>query len=338
MASPLADLARAFHKTRLKLGWSPEKLAQEAGVPVDAIVAYESDPEAISPELAIRLFDAVPPDPRDLPTPSLPPDPSRLANMEAQMNAIGAAFAIDKRDLSEALDYLERGLSYGPSRERAGELLISKAAVYAELGHEDQALEVLAQAQSCFDAQAEPKLWLRMRLEQLHLECQVQRFDRAAALIEETLELAARVGRDRERLEAQCLAGRIAAGSGRTSEALPLLQEAREKLLTAGKSREAAAVALDLGALFIEQRDPAALANLARELEALCLRKKLASSVRSRIKAFCWSVHGNRVDADWTRVLARELRRAIGRLRRPYELPCSSSGMSESRPRPTGAS
>jgi hypothetical protein len=208
-----------------------------------------------------------------------------------------------------------------PCEERIGQLLFNKAAVIAELGHEEQALEVLAQAESRLEAAAGPRLWLRMRLEQLHLLCQLQRFADAAVLEAETQDLAARIGRDHERLEARCLAGRIAAGSGRAMEALPLLQQVREDLTAAGRTREAVAVALDLAALWIERRDSAALTKLARDLEALNRRKKLASSVRSRLKLFCWSVRGNRLDAERTRTLARELRRAMGRLRRPYELP-----------------
>ena len=295
---------------------------------VDAIAAYESEPAALSVPIAVRVYEALPLDYQDalfaVPTTSCPSSPPGwpTPEMEARVEEIGAAFAIDKRDLAEALDSLDRALSFGPREELVGQLLFSKAAVFAELGHEEPALEILAQAQCRIDAGAAPRLWLRTRLEQLHLLCQVQRFDEAAALIDETLDLAAHVGKDRDRLEAHCLAGRIAAGSGR-ADALPLLQEARARLLAAGRTLEAAAVALDLAALSIENRDLAALAPLARDLEALCRRKKLASSVRSRLKVFCWSVRGNRPDAERTRALARELRRVVGRLRRPYELPVS---------------
>jgi len=328
MTGLLPNVAHLLHGVRLRLDWSREELAKKAGVGVDAIVAYESEPAALSIQIALRVFEALPPDVRDLvfldcPPLQFPSSPPALPinEMEARMHEFGAAIAIDKRDFAQALDDLDRALSLRPSEERIGQLLFSKAAVFAELGHEAPALEALAEAQRRFDANAEPKLWLRMRLEQLHLLCQVQRFDEAAALAEETLDLATRVGDDRKRLEARCLAGRIAAGSGRPVEALPLLQEAREKLLTAGRMLEAAAVALDLAALSIENRDLAALNTLARDLEALCRRKKLTSSVRSRLKVFCWSVRGNRPDAERTRALARELRRVIGRLRRPYELP-----------------
>jgi tetratricopeptide (TPR) repeat protein/DNA-binding XRE family transcriptional regulator len=328
MNDSLADVGRVLHEIRLRRGWSQEELAQKAGVPVAAIIAYESESPVLPSRIALRVFDALPPDPRDqslfdAPMPGFPSSPPGwlMNEMEVRMHEFTAAFAIDKRDFSQALAHLDRALSIDPCKERSGQLLFSKAAVFAELGYEEQALETLAQAQGHLDASAEPNLWLRMRLEQLHLLCQVQRFDEAAALEEETLDLAAHVGGDQERFEARYLAGRIAGGSGRALESLPLLQEVRERLSADGRTREAAAVSLDLAALFIELQDPAALTALARDLEALSRRKKLASSVRSRIKLFCWWVRGDRPDAERTRTLAREIRRAVGRLRRPYQLP-----------------
>jgi hypothetical protein len=121
--------------------------------------------------------------------------------------------------------------------------------------------------------------------------------------------VAAAVGGDRDQIEMRCLRGRIAAGVGR--------------LAAARRTRDAVAVALDLAALWVEQQDAeglAAVAALARELDKLNRKKKLGSAVRSRIKVFCWSVRGKRLDAGRTRALARELRRGA-LLRRPFALP-----------------
>lgn len=346
MASVLVDIARILHQTRLKRGLSQEDLAARAGVPVAEIAAYESDPAALSAKLALRVFEAEPPDAEDLVLsdppegspdlgfpdlafPSAPPA-GMLNDMEARMHEMGAALAIDKREFSRALEDLNRALSLRPSEERIGPLLISLAAVFAELGHEEESLQALAQAAGHFDAGSEPKLWLRIRLEQLFLLCQVGRFDEAAALAGDALDLASRVGDERERLDAHCLVARIAAGAGRLQEALPLLQEAREQRLAAGRVREAVAIALDLAAVLIEDRHPAELTALAQELEALCRRRKLAISVSSRLKMFCRSVRGNCADAARTRALARELWRVIGRLRRPYMIPIRSRGAAPS--------
>ncbi len=336
-ASVLAEVARALHRLRLRLGLSQEELAARAAVPAAEIAAYESEPAALTAQTALQVIDALaalapaPGDgPGDQPA-AEPPAPKAgasplaplLADMEARMEEIGAALAIDKRDFGEALRRLDRGLALRPSAARAGELRFVKSAVMAELGHEEQALALLAEAQRSVSLDADPKLWLRMRLDELHLLCQLGRFADAEALEGQAVAVAAAVGNDRRWVEMRCLAGRIAAGSGRPAEAAPLLQEASAELAAAGRTREAVALALDLAALSIEQGDAAglaAVAAVARQLAALARRKKVGSAVRLRIKVFCWSVRGKRLDAERTRTLARELRR-LGRLRRPYELP-----------------
>nr|MDP9121251.1 helix-turn-helix domain-containing protein [Acidobacteriota bacterium] len=154
MTGSLADVARVFHKIRLTRGWSREELARLAGVSADAIVAYESEPAVLSSHIALRVFDAIPPDPRDMslfdsPAPPFPSSPPAwlMTEMDARMHEFSAAQAIDKRELSRALKDLDRGLSCGPCEERIGQLLFTKGAVFAELGYEVEALEVLAQAQ-----------------------------------------------------------------------------------------------------------------------------------------------------------------------------------------------
>jgi transcriptional regulator with XRE-family HTH domain len=147
MTGSLADVARVFHKIRKNRGWSREELAQLAGVAVDAIAAYESEPAVLSSRIALRVFDAWAPDPSDKslfdsPTPPFPSSPPTwlTTQMDARNHEFFAALAIDKRELSQALDDLDRALSFSPCEERIGQLLFSKAAVFAELGHEEPAL------------------------------------------------------------------------------------------------------------------------------------------------------------------------------------------------------
>jgi hypothetical protein len=120
---PLDDVARTLYRMRLKVGWSQEELARLASVPVDEIVAYEFEPAALSSGMALCVFDAMPPDARDLslfdsPTLSLPPSPPiQLApDMDASVHEISAAFAIDKRDFAQALEDLDRLWHAVPAR------------------------------------------------------------------------------------------------------------------------------------------------------------------------------------------------------------------------------
>jgi transcriptional regulator with XRE-family HTH domain len=328
LAEALGEIARILHKMRLRRGWSQEELAAVTGLPIATIAAYESEPTVLTTKTALQVFDGMPPEAQDRSPDAASaladsPSPELLARMDARVQEIAAAFAIDKGNLGEAVRDLDRGLALGPGAELEGELLFIKAEVVAELGYEEQALALLVEAQRSVDVATDPRLWLRMQLARLHLLCQLERFGDAEALEARTLVVATAAGGDGDQIEMRCLRGRIAAGVGRAEEALPLLQQVRAELTAARRTRDAVAVALDLAALWIERQDAAglaALAALARDLDRLNRKKKLGSALRSRIKVFCWSVRGKRLDAGRTRALARELRRGA-RLRRPYALP-----------------
>jgi transcriptional regulator with XRE-family HTH domain len=328
IAEAFCEMARLLHKMRLRQGWSQEDLAARTGVPIETIAAYEADPTVLTEETTLQVVEGMPREAEDrapstTSTGSASPKAWLEAQMEGRMLEMEAALAIDKGNPGEALRLLDRALALGPNAELEGEILFCKAEVAAELGYEEQALALLVEAQRSVDVAADPKLWLRMQLERLRLLCQLERFGDAEALEAQTLVVAAAAGEDRDQIEMRCLRGRIAAGVGRAEEALPLLQQVRAELAAARRTGDSVAVALDLAAVWIEQQDAeglAAVAALARDLDRLSRNKKLGSTLRSRIKVFCWSVRGERLDAERTRELAREVRRGR-RLRRPYALP-----------------
>ena len=63
------------------------------------------------------------------------------------------------------------------------------------------------------------------------------------------------------------------------------------------------------------------LAEMEARLEEMAAALEIdKGNLGEAIKVFCWSVRGQRLDAERTRALAREERRGA-RLRRPYALP-----------------
>lgn len=322
MDNALVEIARILLRMRQSRGWSPETLAQRAGVPVDTIRAYEADPSRLSAKDAIPILDAMPPVQGDELSPSLGPPPQSVLNqMEARMQELEAAMRIDQRRFRDALELLDRALGLLPSRDRRGRLLLSRAIVLGELSREEKALQALREAESCLSPAHEPALWLRLRLEQMYFLCQMERYQEAEACQKEVSKLAARVGRDRERLQARWMSGWIAAGSGRTEEALRTLRPVRQELLAAGRLVDSAGVALDLAGLLARAGELAEVAELRRELEPLMREKSLSNDARTAIKVFCWAVERGRLDEPMGRRLAAELRRGGGRLMRPYEIP-----------------
>ena len=166
------------------------------------------------------------------------------------------------------LAVLDQALDLEDRPERAGRLLLSKAAVLGELGREMRALEVLQEAEQCLHPKKQRKLWLRLRLEQMYYLCYAERFKDAGALMAETLKLAEKVGTPAHQLEARWLAGRALAGLGKLDEAVEALQMVRDTHMANRHVFEGLSAALDLAAVLTAKGEHARVEEVAGDLEA----------------------------------------------------------------------
>jgi tetratricopeptide (TPR) repeat protein len=228
---------------------------------------------------------------------------------------------IDQHRFGDALWCVEKGLALKPSADIRGRILLTKATVCHQLGRTAWALAALQEAEQCLDAKKESALWLRMRLEQLHLLCEAGRHPEAAALLEGASNLAKTAGTERDKLAVRCLKGRILASLGRETEAIEALQAAREAHLAAELVLEATALGLELAALWTSRGREAEVVELARNLEPLVRDKRLPFTARATLKAFCWAVRKGRLDVERSRTLAVDFRLSGSRITHPYTLP-----------------
>jgi len=324
MNDPLRRLAELLQDMQRKRGWSPEDLVAKAELSPEELRAYESDAASLSPTTAMKILVAMT---EEEPAESFADSPDWQSSppqwlydqMEAKMKELEAALRIDEGRFREALILLDRALSLDSRRERRGRLLLSKAAVLGELHRKESALQALAQAEACLDRVEEPALWMRLRLEQVYFLCQSQRHHEAAPWLEEARELAARIGRDRERLQARLLGGWIAAASERSAEALEMLRGVAEELLAAHRVFDATAVEIDVAGLLAGMGRQTEVIELAGRLEARTVR--IPPQARTPLKVFCRLAQRGTLTADMARRLGTELRVAGGRLTRPYEIP-----------------
>lgn len=328
LPSDLPDMAQILRWMRLRRGWSPEELAAKASLPVKIIREYEADPARLTSLQALRILEGMPfmetdGDLFDEPSPGFPvKSPLWMdGEMEAKMHEWEAALRIDQGRFRDALSCLEKGLRASPSAERTSRLLLSRAAVLSERSREVQALADLAEAELCLDRRLEANLWMRLRLEQLHAVCQLGRFAEAEPWLSEAAELAERIGRDWERLQVRCIRGWVAAGLGRSAEAVAVFGPLRADLKAANRIFESVAIGLDLAGLLAGQGDSDGVLALADELEPLLGDRKIPDPAKTPLKLFCWAVRRGSFQAARGPKLSLELRKAGGRLTRPFELP-----------------
>jgi transcriptional regulator with XRE-family HTH domain len=322
---PLAAVAQVLKKMRLARGWSTEELAKKAGVRPTTVLAYEAAPASLSESTALQVFEAIPLHPEDRlsfqDTFLITPPHEVVTHMQARLNEVEGAAFIDQGNLTEALDRLDFVVVLRPRRDHVGRIHLSRAAVLGELGKTERALDAIRKAEDCFSLTRDPHLWLRLRLEQLYLLCQQERFHDAEARLAETESLADRAGRPWEHLQVRRLAGWIAAGSGREDEALRILQPVCREMLAGGMAFEGLSIALDLASTLADRGSPAEVEELADQVQPWIENKKLSHDARTTLKVFCWSVRRGTFTAAMGRQLAGELRRSGSRLRRPYEIP-----------------
>jgi tetratricopeptide (TPR) repeat protein len=328
LPSDLPDMARILLRMRQERNWSPEELAAKANLPASIIREYEADPAQLTSLTAIRVIEGMPftdvdGDMFDKPVPGFPlTAPAWLdGEMEAKMHEWEAALRIDQGRFRDALICLEQGLRVTPSAERTSRLLLSKAAVLNETSREIQALTALAEAELCLDPRLEANLWLRLRLEQLHALSQLGRFAEAEPWLTEAGELAESIGRAWERLQVRCIRGWTAAGLGRSDEALEVFGPLRGDLKAANRVFEATAIGLDLAGLLAGRGDSDGVLALADELEPLLGDRKVPDPAKTPLKLFCWAVRRGSFRPERGPRLSLELRKAGGRLTRPYDLP-----------------
>jgi tetratricopeptide (TPR) repeat protein len=336
MSELFADVALNFKQMRLARSWTPEELAEKAGLPVEAVLAYEADPASLTSRVATKVLDIFPlmvdEGEEMLDSPEFPSQapPWLDIEMEARVLEWGAALSIDHGRFRQALDELGRAVALHPWPQRLGQLLLSKAEVLGELGRERHALEALHEAEGYLNVAEEPHLWLRLRINQMYFLCHQEKYDEAEAYREEARELTARIGRDRERLQLLSLEGRIAAGCGRWQEALDLLQPAREELIAVGKLFEAGCTTFDVASVLVDQGKLAELAELARQMEPWGQDKKLSDASRSTLRLFCRMVAQGSFKPGMGRRFAADFRKTDTRLTRPFEIPGEQGNGNES--------
>jgi tetratricopeptide (TPR) repeat protein len=332
MSESFAEIALFFRNMRQVRSWTAEELAEKAGLPVAAIVSYESDPASMTSLTATLVLDVGPTMvlagddlPADHPLRSSAPPALLMVELDARRLEWGAAISIDKARFREALERLDRALALRSWRERMGRLLLSKAEILGELQRERHALDALREAEACLDIAAEPHLGLRLRIDQMYFLCHLEQYREAAAYRLEARALMERIGRDRERRQLRCLEGRIAGGLGQLQEALDFLQPAREELLAAGKLFEAGCASLDLAAVLVAQGKLAELEEAARQLEPWWQEKRLTDASRATLRLFCRMVARGHLTPEMGRRFAADFRKTDTRLTRPFELPGEQS-------------
>lgn len=225
-------------------------------------------------------------------------DPALLLDLEASL-------CRDERRFEDALERLRKAL---PLSRNRGRILNNMGTVLAVKGDYEAAVEILLAAEP--SRHAEPRLWYQHRFNISVLYTHLERYSEAVELVEPVREIAVVLG-DRIFLSRlKWLEGRVAAGLGRTSEALRLLEEARGEFAARKMWFDVVLALLEIAALLLDQGKTAEVRLLAPFLVEAFESNDIHQEALAALQLFQEAVERDTATAGLARRVLRFLFRA----------------------------
>ncbi|MGH7484585.1 MAG: helix-turn-helix domain-containing protein, partial [bacterium] len=164
--------------------------------------------------------------------------------------SLEASLRIDQRRLPEALELINRALPAALEGERKN-LLLQLEHVLNLSGDFEGAIIVLQEISQLVSQKTEPRVFYGVQFNLTVNLVEAGRPEEAESFLRGLRELAARLGNGLDELRLRWLEGRVAAGLGRTEEALVSLAWVREEFTTRRIAYDAALATLDLAVLYL---------------------------------------------------------------------------------------
>jgi transcriptional regulator with XRE-family HTH domain/tetratricopeptide (TPR) repeat protein len=213
-----------------------------------------------------------------------------------------------QRRVPEALALLDEALAADRWGERPS-LLISKAKAVEELGDYEAAIGWLRQAARLIDGERDPLSWFNVLVSLSGNLCHLRQFAEAKQLLREVQALAQKLGNQLDLLRVSWQRGKIAAGLGRTGEAIAIFERVRSAFAKQGNAYDAALVTLELAEVYAFMGRTAEVKAMARKSAPIFEAQGVHREAR-RALALC------RRAAEHERLSAKLLRGVIAYLYR----------------------
>ncbi|HEX2165145.1 MAG TPA: hypothetical protein VHM02_14470, partial [Thermoanaerobaculia bacterium] len=236
--------------------------------------------------------------------------------LHAEVCSLEASLRLAQRRFSEAEDLLDRmvlltrlagdDVGLAKAQIQRGILLRQRDQLDAAAAGLREALGLLADAD-------EPKLMAAAAGNLAVLECERERFDAAAEIVETHRELLSSGGSPSATVLLLGLEGRIAQGLGRPEEAAEKFLAAHRLALARGFEYDAALVALDLALLYAEQGRFAEVREIAATIQPLFASREVHREATAAVLLFQQAVAAERITVEAVRSLRDALQRS-GRL------------------------
>jgi transcriptional regulator with XRE-family HTH domain len=231
-----------------------------------------------------------------------PLDGSRPFDLEASLRR-------DQRRFLESLALLAQALSLAATGISRGRILIKRAKTLEEIGDTEGAITALRQADACLGPESEPRLRLCVVFNLPVILCDAGRADEAEQLLPRVEELTEQLANRLDLVRLRWLKGKIAAGRGRTDEAITLLREVRDAFVAENIAYDAGLVTLELAVVYAEQGRTAEVRTLARESAPVFAEQRVERELFATMKLFRQAAERETLTAALARRLLDSLKR-----------------------------
>ncbi|HVT61217.1 MAG TPA: helix-turn-helix transcriptional regulator [Thermoanaerobaculia bacterium] len=234
-------------------------------------------------------------------------DPGVLA--EWRLLDLEASLRRGQRLFAQALECLDRALAAAPPGA-AGRILLKRAFTLAEMGEAERAIEVLAEAAALLDRRREPRLVFGLKFNLAACLCQLGQFARAEILLPEVRELALALRLRLDLARVVWLEAKVAAGLGRSDEAVAAFEAVRREFLKRELPYDFALASLELAVFHLDRRRPAQVRRLAAEMHSIFEAQKVPLEALRALRIFCAAAGRDAASVQLARRLLQYLERA----------------------------
>ena len=225
----------------------------------------------------------------------------------AQVLGLESSLRRDLRRLPEALALVEQALAIDRGEIRP-QLLMKKSKILEETGEYEQALAALAEARSFLTSQSEPRLARIVETNYIWLLCHLERYPEAEPLLPRVRQMTLTSGKELDQVRFRWLRGSVAAGLGRTKEALGEFEAVRGEFIRLRIGFDAALVTLELAGLRLKEGQTAEVKRLACEMVAIFQAQEVHQEAAAAMQLFFQAAERETVTQELVRHLRAYLR------------------------------
>jgi tetratricopeptide (TPR) repeat protein len=229
---------------------------------------------------------------------------------EGTLFAFKALLRWSQRRFKEAAELLDQAAAAAGSVKLRVQVLISRAKLCKEMGDLERAVAILQEASGTEIPDDDGRLVLCVQHSLADGLSKLKRFPEAAAILPAAIDLSRKCGGEVDSLRLLWIEGRVAAGLGKTSEAIAALRRVRGEFAARNMSYDTALVSLELAALYAEQGQIQDVKNLARHMVPILRARNVHPEVLSALTLFRQSAEREGITAKFAQEVLIYLRKA----------------------------